>query len=452
LTNNLPHVVIIGAGFGGLETAKMLRDAPVNVTIIDRTNHHLFQPLLYQVAMAAISSVEIAYPIRSIFRNQQNVTVLMAEVTGINIQDRVVKISSGELHYDYLVIAAGTQNSYFGHQQWAEHAIGLKTLRDAFLIRRQILMAFETAEKLAPTQSVDALLTFVIIGGGPTGVELAGSLAELSKHALSKDFRNIKPGSAKIVLLEGAPRILPTFSEQVSALADSKLRSMGVEVSTSTFVTDITEHGVQIGDKFIPAITKMWCAGVAPSPLTKQLSDVKLDKGGRIIVQSDLSIESYKNVFAVGDISSFIQDEKPLPGLAPVAMQQGQMVGKNIKHLVAGEPTESFRYTDKGTLATIGRSSAVGSIGKLTFHGLLAWLAWLLIHILNLIGFRNRMVVMFDWLWSYVTFQRGARLISDRGVSGEIDVDRYLEAKTVERTPKVEAKGEAKIETTVDAD
>jgi NADH dehydrogenase len=424
--NPLPHVVIIGAGFGGLEAAKRLHEAPVKVTLIDRTNHHLFQPLLYQVAMASISSTEIAYPIRSIFREQPNVTVLMADVTGIDLKKQTISMGVNELKYDYLIIAAGSQNSYFGHAEWTKHAIGLKTLQDAFMIRRQILLAFETAEKLAPAYSVENLLTFVIIGGGPTGVELAGSLAELSRHALSKDFRNIKPSSAKIILLEGAPRILPPFPEEVSRLAEEKLRALGVEVLTRTFVTDINEHGVQIGEKFIPAVTKLWCAGVAPSPLSRALADVQLDKGGRIIVQPDLSIENYPNVFAVGDICSYIQDGKPLPGLAPVAMQQGQFVGETIENRITGRELKQFRYIDRGTLATIGRSSAVGNVGNTIFSGLPAWLAWLFIHVMNLIGFRNRMVVMLDWVWSYVTFQRGARLISDRGAERDIDVDRYI--------------------------
>jgi NADH dehydrogenase len=328
-----------------------------------------------------------------------------------------------------LIVAAGSQNSYFGHAEWIRHALGLKTLQDAFMIRRQVLLAFETAEKLAPSQPVDDLLTFVIIGGGPTGVELAGSLAELSRMALTKDFRNIHPSSAKIIMIEGAPRILPPFPEEVSRLAAEKLRSFGVEILTNTLVTDINQHGVQLGDKFIPAVTKMWCAGVAPSPLSRVLGEqgVKLDRGGRIILQKDLSLEGHRNVFAIGDIAHYIQDGKPLPGLAPVAMQQGHFVGETIENQITGKEQKEFRYIDRGTLATIGRSSAVGNIGKTVFSGLLAWLAWLFIHVMNLVGFRNRLVVMLDWMWSYLTFQRGARLISDRGHNGETDVDLYLQ-------------------------
>lgn len=439
MTEALPHVVIVGGGFGGLEVAKGLKNAPVRITLVDRTNHHLFQPLLYQVAMAAISSVEIAYPIRSIFRKQQNVTVLMAEVTSIDLEKRKVILGNKELDYDYLVIAAGCQNSYFGHNEWQQHAIGLKTLRDAYTIRRAVLLCFEAAERVASSKKVDGLLTFVIIGGGPTGVELAGSLSELSKRALSKDFRNINPSSARVVLLEGANRILPSMSERVSELATKKLLALGVEVLTNTFVTNIDEHGVQIGERFIPAITKMWCAGVAPSPLAKTLSDVKLDRGGRIVVRSDLSLESHPEVFAIGDIASFIQDEKPLPGVAPVAIQMGQSVAASIKNSLRNQPAQDFRYIDRGTLATIGRAAAVGSFGNVAFNGLLAWLAWVFIHVANLIGFRNRLVVMLDWIWYYFTYQRGARLIIDHGVEQDFDIGHLFESSDDREPAKEES-------------
>jgi len=438
LTENIPHVVIIGGGFGGLEVAKGLRGERCKITLIDRTNHHLFQPLLYQVAMAAISSVEIAYPIRAILRKQENATVLMAEVMSIDVERKAVILEDREVNYDYLVIAAGSQSSYFGHKEWEQHAIGLKSLRDAFRIRRAVLLSFEAAERLSTSKDVQSFLTFVIIGGGPTGVELAGSLAELSRRVLMDDFRNIDSESAKIILLEGAPRILPTMSERVSELATSDLKKLGVEVMTKTMVTDITKDGVQIGDKFIPSVTKMWCAGVSPSPLAKTLNGVKLDKGGRIIVQPDLSIENYPKVFAVGDIVSFIQDEKPVPGVAPVALQMGQSVASSIRNSLDGKPTNNFRYIDRGSLATIGRSAAVASFGKHAFNGFFAWLAWVFIHIASLIGFRNRMVVMFDWMWSYVTYQRGARLITDHGI--EQDVDLKMDACEEENRTLAESK------------
>ncbi|MDZ4832705.1 MAG: NAD(P)/FAD-dependent oxidoreductase [Candidatus Melainabacteria bacterium] len=438
MTENIPHVVIIGGGFGGLEVAKGLRGERCKITLIDRTNHHLFQPLLYQVAMAAISSVEIAYPIRAILRKQENATVLMAEVMSIDVERKAVILEDREVNYDYLVIAAGSQSSYFGHKEWEQHAIGLKSLRDAFRIRRAVLLSFEAAERLSTSKDVQSFLTFVIIGGGPTGVELAGSLAELSRRVLMDDFRNIDSESAKIILLEGAPRILPTMSERVSELATSDLKKLGVEVMTKTMVTDITKDGVQIGDKFIPSVTKMWCAGVSPSPLAKTLNGVKLDKGGRIIVQPDLSIENYPKVFAVGDIVSFIQDEKPVPGVAPVALQMGQSVASSIRNSLDGKPTNNFRYIDRGSLATIGRSAAVASFGKHAFNGFFAWLAWVFIHIASLIGFRNRMVVMFDWMWSYVTYQRGARLITDHGI--EQDVDLKMDACEEENRTLAESK------------
>ncbi len=423
-------MVIIGGGFGGLEAAKSLCGARVDITLIDRTNHHLFQPLLYQVAMAAISSVEIAYPIRSIFRGRDNVSVLMAQVDCVDLEHQVVKINNRELGYDYLIVAAGSQNSYFGHDEWSQHAIGLKTLRDAFMIRRQVLLSFETAEKLPANQGEDGLLTFVIIGAGPTGVELAGSLAELSQHVLSKDFRKIRPSDAKIILLEGADRILPTFPDKVSELALTQLTALGVEVRTKTFVTDITELGVQVQDDFIPSVTKLWCAGVAPSPIAATLG-VPLERG-RIKVQPDLSICDHPNVFAIGDIACCIQDGKPLPGVAPVAVQQGKAVAANIRKKLNGDAVQPFRYIDRGSLATIGRAAAVGSFGKISIGGLLAWWAWVLVHILNLIGFRNRMVVMFDWLWSYMTFQRGARLIVDQGLGAEVDIDRLVDQDSLE--------------------
>lgn len=408
-----PHVVIVGAGFGGLAVARSLRDAPVRITVVDKTNHHLFQPLLYQVAMAGLSPAEIAYPIRAIVRKQKNVTVLMEEVTAVDLDRRVVRMGERELAYDFLVLAAGAQTNYFGHDDWMPYAVGLKDLDDALEVRRRVLVAFEAAEREADAGERAKLLTFVIIGGGPTGVELAGSLAELARHALAKDFRVINPSSAKILLLEAGNRILPSFPEELSEKAVRQLERLGVQVRTGALVTGINRDGVQLkGGEFIASSTVLWCAGVSSSPLTKSLG-VSLDRGGRVLVEPDLSIAGHSEAFAIGDLAAFLhQDGKPLPGLAPVAMQQGAFVAEAIEDTLAGKPRKRFRYNDRGSLATIGRSAAVAEFGRLRLSGFTAWLAWLLIHIFFLIGFRNRFVVFFDWLWSYLTYQRGARLIT----------------------------------------
>jgi NADH:ubiquinone reductase (H+-translocating) len=407
-----PHVVIIGGGFGGLTAAQSLKHAPVRVTLIDRTNHHLFQPLLYQVAMAGLSPAEIASPIRSILHSQKNTTILLAEVTRIDLKRRAVVHQDGEIFYDYLILATGAQTNYFGHDEWSKYALGLKDLDEAVEIRRRVLVAFEAAEREQDEEKRRKLLTFVVIGGGPTGVELAGSLSELSRYVLARDFRNINAKSTRVLLLEGFKRILPSFPEELSAKAVRQLEKLGVEVRTEAMVTDINADGVRLGDEFIESVTVLWAAGVSATPLTRTIG-VELDRQGRVIVEPDLSILGYPEAFAIGDMASFLhQDGKPLPGVSPVAMQQGRAVARSIEGSIKGLPRDKFHYTDKGSLATIGRSAAIALFGKLQLSGFIAWLSWLLIHIFFLIGFRNRFIVMFSWMLSYLTYQRGARLIT----------------------------------------
>ncbi len=407
-----PCVVIIGAGFGGLNAAWALRRAKVQVTIVDRRNHHLFQPLLYQVATAGLSPANIAYPIRSIVRHSANTRVMLEEARSIDLGRRCVTTSEGDLKYDFLILAAGAGNSYFGHDEWARYAPGLKSLEDAIEIRRQILLAFELAERERDEAARRVLLTFVVIGGGPTGVELAGAIAEISRQVIVSDFRRIDPREARVVLVEAGPRILPTFDETLAAKAADALRRRGVEVMTATPAQSIAHELIRLKDAEIRAHTIIWAAGVAPSPLAKTLG-VELDRGGRVKVRSDLSIEGHPEVFAIGDIAACVDAKgRTLPGLAPVAIQQGRWVAHNIERTIAGQPYEAFRYVDKGVLATVGRAFAILQIGKLKLSGLLAWLIWSLVHIAYLIGFRNRIIVMFEWAWAYATYQRGARLIT----------------------------------------
>jgi NADH dehydrogenase len=429
-----PHIVIVGGGFGGLSAARALKSADVAVTLVDKTNYHLFQPLLYQVAMAGLSPGDIAHPIRSILRHQKNAEVILAEITCVDLKSNKLHSSIGEITYDYLILAAGAQTNYFGHNDWPEHAVGLKDIDDALEIRRRVLVAFEQAEHEKDPAKQKQLLTFVVIGGGPTGVELAGSLSELSRHSLALDFRHINPSSARVILLEGLPRVLPPFVEELSAKAQEQLKNIGVEVRTGVKVTDIDEFGVHVeGGEVIPSSTVMWCAGVAAVPLTKTM-DVNLDRGGRIVVEPDLSIPGFKNAFAIGDLANFAhQGEKPLPGLAPVAMQMGEVAARNILDDLARRPRQKFHYTDKGTMATIGRSAAVADLGKLKMSGLPAWLAWLLIHILMLIGFRNRLMVFMNWVWSFFTYDRGSRLITGHRMEAGCPVDESEELETVSK-------------------
>jgi len=412
MNHTTPHVVIVGGGFGGLHATRALARRPVRITLLDRRNHHLFQPLLYEVATAALNPADIATPLRSILRHEENVTVILAEAEQVDLVGRRLILDRGELPYDALILATGVTHSYFGHEEWELLAPGLKTLEDALEIRRRVLLAFELSERETDGAERQALLTFVIIGGGPTGVELAGALAEISRRTIARDFRAIDPTKARIVLLEGGPRLLPTFPESLSQRAEAALRRMGVEVRTDAMVTRVTEDAVWIGGAQIRSRAVLWAAGVAASPLARSLG-LPLDRAGRVLVEPDLSIPGYREVFVIGDLCAFThQTGSPLPGVAPVAIQQGRAAAENIWRQLSGEQTLPFRYKDKGSMATIGRAAAVAVIGKLKLSGLLAWLAWLFVHILYLIGFRNRFIVLFQWAWKYMTWQRGARLIT----------------------------------------
>jgi NADH dehydrogenase len=405
-------VVIVGGGFGGLYAARALTGRPVSVTLLDRRNHHLFQPLLYQVATAALNPSDIATPLRSILRRAANVTVFLAEVVSVDLAGHRVILDEGELAYDALVLAAGAGNSYFGHDEWEPLAPSLKSLEDALEIRRRVLLAYEDAERERDGAEQRALLTSVVIGGGPTGVELAGALAEISRESIARDFRLIDPTKARVVLVEAGPRILASFPASLAARAAAALARIGVEVRTGTPVTRVTPDAVWLGGEQIRARTVLWAAGVAASPLARALG-VPLDRAGRVIVKPDLSLPGHDLVFVIGDMAAFRgPDGQALPGLAPVAIQQGQAVARTILRRLAGEPARPFQYRDKGSMATIGRAAAVAVIGRLQLSGLPAWLAWLFVHIMFLIGFRNRFLVLFEWAWAYLSWQRGARLIT----------------------------------------
>jgi len=409
----LPHVVIVGAGFAGLAAARALRKAPVRITIVDRRNHHLFQPLLYQVATAALNPADIAYPIRVVLRSQKNARTILARVDGIDLSTRTLRLRDGTLSFDYLLLATGATHSYFGQTDWEAWAPGLKTIEDALEIRRRVLSAFEAAERLPDDTKLLETLTFVVVGAGPTGVELAGALSEIGRLTVAKDFRRFDPTRLRVVLVEGADRVLPPYSHALSAEAQRELGRLGVEVRTNAKVTKIDATGVWLGDEHIVARTVLWAAGVAASPLGQQLG-VPLDRAGRVLVEPDLSVPGHPHVFVAGDLVHFEQGGKPLPGIAPAALQAGRKAAKNIARLVAGRATEPFRYRDKGSLATIGRAAAVGNIGRFEVSGFFAWWMWWLIHIAYLIGFRNRLVVMIGWAWQYFAFSRGARLITGR--------------------------------------
>jgi NADH:ubiquinone reductase (H+-translocating) len=408
-----PEVVIVGGGFGGLYAARALRDAPAHVTIVDRRNHHLFQPLLYQVATAALNPADIAAPIRSVFRGSTNISVLLAEAVAVDLGAKKLTLSDGELPYDYLVLATGATHSYFGHDEWASVAPGLKSIEDALEIRRRVLLAYEMAER-DPAHRRE-WLTFVIIGGGPTGVELAGALAEISRQALSREFQHIDPSHARIILIEGVPRVLPTYSDPLPIKARAQLERLGVEVWTGARVTGIDPASVTLSQERILARTVIWAAGVAASPLARTLG-VPLDRAGRVLVDPTLAVPGHPEVFVVGDLAAVEQDGQPVPGIAPAAIQMGRHAARNIRLALAGHPPEAFRYWHKGSFATIGRGKAVGELaGGFKVWGFIAWVAWLAIHIFFLIGFRNRALVLFQWAYSYVTFRRGARLITGAG-------------------------------------
>jgi NADH:ubiquinone reductase (H+-translocating) len=408
-----PRVVIVGGGFGGLYAARGLRRAPVRVTLVDRRNHHLFQPMLYQVATAALNPSDIAAPLRSVLRKQSNTEVLLAEAAAIHPAERRVALTDGsDLTYDYLIVATGARHSYFGHDNWEQLAPGLKSLEDAVEIRQRVLLAFELAEREPNPVRRHAYLTFVVVGGGPTGVEMAGAVAELRRYALRRDFRHIDPGEATVMLLEGGPRLLPSYPPSLSDKAKLDLRRLGVEVRTETMVTDIRPGLVVAAGWTIPAQTVIWAAGNVASPLLRSL-DTPLDPMGRAIVEPDCTIPNHPEVFVLGDAALFNHQEgHPLPGISPVAIQMGEYTARAIESDLAGEPRRAFHYWDKGQLAVIGRGRAVADIRTLHFGGFLAWLIWTFVHIFFLIGFRNRILVMIQWAWSYVTYGRGARLIT----------------------------------------
>jgi NADH dehydrogenase len=408
----MPHIVIIGGGFGGLDAARAFRGAPVRVTVLDRHNYHLFQPLLYQVATASLSPADVASPIRWILRRQQNVEVLLAHALQIDVAARTVTLDRGEIEaYDYLILATGASHTYFGHSEWAERAPGLKTLDDALEMRRRVLLAFEAAERETDPAAQRRLLTFVIIGGGPTGVELGGALAEIARQSLRHDFRRIRPESARILLLEGSPDLLGTFPQPLRDAARASLTRLGVEVRTDAKVVDVNSDGVQAGGELIPASTVLWAAGVAASPLARSLG-VPLDRVGRVLAEPTLAIPGHPDVFVVGDVCALQQDGEWLPGVAQVAMQGGAHAARNVLHAIRGEPLQPFRYRDYGIMATIGRGAAVGVVFGSKISGWFGWLFWIFLHIFWLIGFRNRIAVMTEWAWAYVTFQRRVRLIT----------------------------------------
>ncbi|HKS74476.1 MAG TPA: NAD(P)/FAD-dependent oxidoreductase [Terriglobales bacterium] len=412
MSDKQKRVVIVGAGFGGLRCARRISNAPLRVTLIDRRNHHTFQPLLYQVATAGISPGEIAAPIRWIMRGRKNVEVLLGEVQDFDLARKLVKLPEEEIPYDYLVVAAGASHAYFGHDDWEPYAPGLKTIEDAVEIRRRVLLAFELAERQAQEHEGHVPLNFVIVGAGPTGVELAGTLAEISRAVLANEFRSIDPKTSRIILLEGGPRVLPTYPQDLSRSAEEQLKRLGVEVRASAMVTKVEPAAVYVGSTKIPSVVTLWAAGVAASPLGKNLG-VPLDRAGRVLVNSDLTIPGHPEVFVIGDLASLNdKNGKPLPGVAPVAMQEGVSAAENIERDLRGEARKDFHYFDKGSLATIGRAAAVAQFGKIHISGFIAWLSWLFIHVFFLIGFRNRMIVLIQWAWSYFTYERGARLIT----------------------------------------
>lgn len=418
-------VVIVGGGFGGISVAKQLTSSAFDVTLIDKTNHHLFQPLLYQVATAALSPGDIALPIRSVFTNQRNLKVVLGEVITINSTDKIITLKNGdEVPFDYLVLAPGAQYNYFGNSDWETHAPGLKTLSNALRLRERILLSLEKAEQLPSIIEREPYLTYVVIGGGPTGVEMAGAIAEIAKRNMMRDFRNFNSGETTIYLIEGASKVLNGYPESLSEIALRDLRKMGVKVLLNSPVQKITANGVQLKDQFIKSPNVIWAAGVSASPILKSLN-YELDRAGRVKVGKDLSLQDSPNIFVIGD-AAYVEDSngKPLPGIAPVALQQGKFVGKLIRNDLKDKERTEFKYNDKGSMATIGRAKAVANIRGLKFSGFFAWILWGFIHVFFLIGFRNRIRVFVEWIWYYITFKRGVRLITrDDSEISEFDLD-----------------------------
>jgi NADH dehydrogenase len=407
-----PRVVIIGAGFGGLEAAKKLAGETVRVTVVDRTNYHLFQPLLYQVATAALSPADIAAPVRAILSKSKNMEVILAEVESINVNAKKVRMVVEELDYDYLIVATGARHSYFGHPEWEKLAPGLKSLEDAVEIRRRILLAFEYAERISDEAARKAAMTFVVVGGGPTGVEMAGAIAEIARYTLAKDFRHIDPSQARVILVEADPWVLPAFPDDLQISARKQLVDLGVEVRTGIHATNISEEGLQVGDEFIPCRVRIWAAGNNASFVGHSLG-APIDRVGRVIVNKDLTIPDHPEVQVIGDLANFShQTGQPLPGVSPVAMQQGRHAAHNILAMIDGGKPQRFWYFDKGSMATIGRNKAVADLKLIHLSGIPAWLAWLFVHIIFLVGFRNRLAVLFQWAWAYFSFNKGARLIT----------------------------------------
>jgi len=411
-TPQKPRVVVVGGGFGGLEAAKKLGDEQVEVTLIDRTNYHLFQPLLYEVATAALSPADIAAPLRAVLTKFRNIEVILAEVTAVDVDAKNVRTTDREIPYDYLILATGSRHSYFGNDRWEKLAPGLKSLEDAVEIRRRLLMAFEYAEKVPDEALRRAAMTFAIIGGGPTGVEMAGAIAEIARYTLAKDFKHIDPSHARVILIEGDKRVLSGFPEDLSESAMKQLRAIGVEVITGVHASNLTEEGLEVKGEFIPCRVKIWAAGNTASAVGKSLG-VPVDRAGRVIVNNDLTIPGHPEVQVIGDLAHFEQREgKLLPGVSPVAMQQGRHAAQNILTMLEGLKPRRFWYWDKGSMATIGRNKAVADLNFMHLSGLPAWLVWLFVHIIFLVGFRNRIAVLLQWAWAYVSFNKGARLIT----------------------------------------
>lgn len=406
-----PRVVIVGAGFAGLYAARSLKRAPVEITVVDRRNHHVFQPFLYQVATAALNPSDIAAPIRRILRRQQNASVILGEATGVDLESRRLALSDGEVRYDYLIVASGATTHHFGHSDWVSNAPGLKDIEDALKIRRKIFFAFEAAERESDPAKRKRWLTFVVVGGGPTGVELAGALAEISRHTLARDFRNIDPASARVILVEAADRLLGQFDQRLSLRAERSLRKLGVEVLTGVPVQSIGPSGVRTAQGLIHSETVIWAAGVKASALGALLQ-TPVDRSGRVEVAADLSLPGYPEVFVAGDLASTTSRGQPVPGVAPAAIQMGRHAARNLIASMDGRKRLPFEYKDKGMLAAIGRASAVASLPHLKMSGFIAWMTWLVVHIFYLIGFRNRLLVIIQWAWAYATYDRGARLIT----------------------------------------